>query len=99
MVDHAQRFGSVTEVMYQCDECYMGGGSAICRNGQWDFEADCECEKSFLEITYSNNYSKRPQPKILKRRMQFSQMQTTHLLTVWATSNFKRHRYFSLTLM
>ena len=63
MVDHAQRFGSITEVMYQCNECYTGGGSAICRNGQWDFKAECECEKSILEIAYSNNYSKQPQPK------------------------------------
>ena len=63
MVDHAQRFGSVTEVTYRCHECYTGGGNAICRNGHWDFEAECECEKSFLEITNSNNYSKHPQPK------------------------------------
>ena len=42
VVEHAQRFGSVTEVTYRCNECYTGGGSAICRNGKWDFDVQCE---------------------------------------------------------
>ena len=42
MIPDAQRFGSVTEVMYECNDCFTGGGSATCQNGQWDFEAKCE---------------------------------------------------------
>ena len=28
--------------MYQCDECYRGGGSATCRNGQWIRDGSCD---------------------------------------------------------
>lgn len=44
MISNSLRFGSVYNVTYQCDECYTGGGSAICRNGEWNFEAKCESE-------------------------------------------------------
>ena len=42
MFRNAQRFGSVMEVTYQCNECYTGEGSATCRNGQWTHDGSCD---------------------------------------------------------
>ena len=40
-IPNSLRFGSVTEVTYQCDECYTGGGSATCSNGEWTQDGSC----------------------------------------------------------
>ena len=42
VIPNANRFGSVTEVTYECDECYTGGGSATCRNGEWSHTGRCD---------------------------------------------------------
>ena len=42
VVDHAQRFGSVTEVTYRCHAGYTGGGSAVCQNGEWTYDGRCK---------------------------------------------------------
>ena len=44
MIPNAQRFGSATEVTYQCDECKTGDGRATCRNGEGSHEGSCESQ-------------------------------------------------------
>ena len=41
-IPNSLRFGSVTEVTYQCDECYTGGGSATYRDGEWTQDGSCD---------------------------------------------------------
>ena len=40
-IDNAQRFGSVSEVTYECIECYTGGGMATCTDGEWTHDGSC----------------------------------------------------------
>ena len=41
-INNTQRFGSVTEVTYKCDECQKAGGSATCHNGEWYYDGNCD---------------------------------------------------------
>ena len=45
MIPHAQRFGSVTDITYKCDECYTGGGTATCENGEWSHDGNCDSKR------------------------------------------------------
>ena len=49
------RFGSVTEVTYQCDGCYTGGGSATCSNGEWT-QHTTSCESRYYCATIRNKF-------------------------------------------
>ena len=50
-MNNAQRFGTVNDITYRCDEGYTGGGSAICKNRQWMHKGSCnsKCHKEHPE--------------------------------------------------
>ena len=45
-IDNAQRFGSSTEVTYECTECNTGGGRATCSDGEWTHNGNCASQSA-----------------------------------------------------
>ena len=41
-IPNSQRFGSVTDVLYKCNEGYTGSGKATCRNEKWTHIGKCK---------------------------------------------------------
>ena len=73
-INNTQRFGSVTEGVYRCNECYIGGGSATCRNGEWNLSGSCEREKSIFE--------KKHALKIMKRTIATKEIYSRNLFSI-----------------